>query len=65
VVIAYAFILCCSEDVGEVYPISRIKEEGKTQKDLYGQGSQQETYYAVSHFPASPVSAAIVVWWVC
>ena len=33
--------------MGEVYPMSRIKEEAKSQKDLYGQGSQQETYYAV------------------
>ncbi len=37
-----------SDDVTEVYPMSRIVQEASSQKDLYGQGNLQETYYAVS-----------------
>ena len=39
---------CCSDDVTEVYPMVRIVQEASSQKDIYGQGNLQETYYAVS-----------------
>ena len=38
----------CSDDVTEVYPMLKIVQEASSQKDLYGQGNLQETYYAVS-----------------
>ena len=37
----------CRDAVEEVYPMSKIIEEAKTQKDLYSKGTLQETYYAV------------------
>ena len=38
----------CRDDVEEVYPMSKIVDEAKTQKELYSQSSVQETYYSVS-----------------
>ena len=38
----------CRDDVEEVYPMLKIVDEAKTQKELYSQSSVQETYYAVS-----------------
>ena len=37
-----------SDDVSELYPISRIEQEVKGEKDIYGPGSLQDTYYQVS-----------------
>ena len=41
------FLFLFRDDVAEVYPMSRIMTEASAQKDLYGQGNLQETYYAV------------------
>ncbi len=43
--------------------MARIKEEAKTQKDLYGQGSQQETYYAVRtvHYSKANICGASAI----
>ena len=37
----------CRDAVEEVYPISKILEEAKIQKDLYSKGTVQETCYMV------------------
>lgn len=39
----------CSDDVSELYPVSRIEQEVKSEKDIYGPGSLQDTYYQVGH----------------
>ena len=51
-----------SDDIGEVYPISRIVQEVKDKQD-YGTALSQETYYQVSliprpspSFPSLPVT---------
>lgn len=36
------------DDVSELYPISKIEQEVRGEKDIYGPGSLQDTYYQVS-----------------
>ena len=46
----YEFILLflyCSDDVSELYPVSRLEQEVKGEKDIYGPGNLQDTYYQV------------------
>lgn len=38
-----------SGDVSELYPISRIEQEVRGEKDIYGPGSLQDTYYQVGN----------------
>lgn len=40
---------CCShsQDVTEVYPLSRIEQEVREQKDMFGSLDLHETYYKV------------------
>ena len=46
-----------SDDITEVYPLSRIEQEVKEQKDMYGSLDLHETYYKVrqTHSPPSGV----------
>ena len=36
-----------SEDITEVYPLSRIEQEVREQKDMFGSIDLHETYYKV------------------
>ena len=36
-----------SDDVSELYPVSRIEQEVRGEKDIYGPGNLQDTYYQV------------------
>jgi hypothetical protein len=36
-----------SDDVSELYPVSRLEQEVKGEKDIYGPGNLQDTYYQV------------------
>ena len=41
------FCVIYSEDVTEVYPLSRIEQEVREQKDMFGSLDLHETYYKV------------------
>ena len=43
------FCVSCRDDVTELYPMARIVREASSEKDLYGQGDLQETYYVVRY----------------
>ena len=43
-----SFLYICSEDITEVYPLSRIEQEVREQKDMFGALDLHETYYKVS-----------------
>ena len=44
----FSFLYICSEDITEVYPLSRIEQEVREQKDMFGALDLHETYYKVS-----------------
>ena len=37
----------CSDDASELYPVLKIEQEVRGEKDIYGPGSLQDTYYQV------------------
>ena len=49
-----------SDDIGEIYPISRIVQEVKDQQD-YGTALSQETYYQVSLIPRLSPSLSLAM----
>ena len=40
-------LVFCSDDVTEIYPLSRIEQEVRDQKDMFGSLDLHETYYKV------------------
>ena len=48
-----------SEDVEEVYPVPRIVQQIKEQKDVYGTIDFHETYYQVRKFTHNYISCAV------